>query len=500
MAPDGNMNHSSTLDLLLDDSAKAAAILMLDKVNSRARRSANFGEAIEVRNPSDGALIGRVANEGTKGVSFAVERASQALAPWASLLPRERGAIMMRWHRLILENAEGLAALMTLEQGKPVQDAKGEIAYAASFIEWFAEEGSRLYGDTIPSHLPGTSMQVTQRPVGVVGAITPWNFPSAMLTRKAAAALAAGCPVVSIPSKVTPFSALALEMLALEAGTPDGVFQVVTGHARELVAELCSHTTVRAVSYTGSTEVGRDIMKQCAATVKRVSLELGGHAPFIVFADADFEAAVQGAIAAKFQTGGQDCLAANRIYVARCIYDRFVARFTEEAQKLVVGDGFDERVDIGPLASAPTLKKSMEHVEDAVTKGARLMCGGDQPERGGLYFNPTVLADVTPDMKITWEETFGPVAALIPFDDEEAVIAAANDTEYGLVAYAYTSNATRAQTLPARLEYGMVAVNTAKLTGAPVPFGGVKQSGNGREGSRLGILEYTEPQYVCTQA
>lgn len=494
------MNYSSTLDLLLDDSAKAAAILMLDKVNSRARRSANFGEAIEVRNPSDGALIGRVANEGTKGVSFAVERASQALAPWASLLPRERGAIMMRWHRLILENAEGLAALMTLEQGKPVQDAKGEIAYAASFIEWFAEEGSRLYGDTIPSHLPGTSMQVTQRPVGVVGAITPWNFPSAMLTRKAAAALAAGCPVVSIPSKVTPFSALALEMLALEAGTPDGVFQVVTGHARELVAELCSHTTVRAVSYTGSTEVGRDIMKQCAATVKRVSLELGGHAPFIVFADADFEAAVQGAIAAKFQTGGQDCLAANRIYVARCIYDRFVARFTEEAQKLVVGDGFDERVDIGPLASAPTLKKSMEHVEDAVSKGARLMCGGDQPERGGLYFNPTVLADVTPDMKVTWEETFGPVAALIPFDDEEAVIAAANDTEYGLVAYAYTSNATRAQTLPARLEYGMVAVNTAKLTGAPVPFGGVKQSGNGREGSRLGILEYTEPQYVCTQA
>ncbi|MFC4732543.1 NAD-dependent succinate-semialdehyde dehydrogenase [Salipiger abyssi] len=500
MAPDENMNHSSQIDLLLDDSTKAAAVLMLDKVMGGRRCRANSGEVIEVENPSTGEVIGVVANEGANGVARAVERASLALTAWSALLPRERGAIMMRWHRLMLENADRLAALLTLEQGKPVDDARGEIAYAASFVEWFAEEGNRLYADTIPSHLPGKSMKVTQQPVGVVGAITPWNFPSAMLTRKAAAAMAAGCPVVSIPSKVTPFSALALEMLAHEAGVPEGVFQVVTGHARELVAELCAHTAVRAVSYTGSTEVGRNIMEQCAATVKRVSLELGGHAPFIVFGDADFEAAVAGAIAAKYQTGGQDCLAANRIYVARSLYDRFVTRFTEEAQKLVLGDGFAEGVDIGPLASSPTLRKSMEHVEDAVSKGARLMCGGDQPEEGGLFFNPTVLADVTPDMRITWEETFGPVAALIPFDDEDAVVEAANDTEYGLVAYAYTSDASRAQTLPSRLEYGMVAVNTAKLTGAPIPFGGVKQSGIGREGSRLGILEYTEPQYVCIQA
>lgn len=494
------MNQRSQIDLLFDNSVKEAAQIMLDKVVLGARCLPGAGSMIDVLNPSTGEVVGEVANEGAAGVASAVTQASEALNTWSTLLPRERGAIMLRWHRLILENADGLAALMTLEQGKPVGDAKGEIAYAASFVEWYAEEGNRLYADTIPSHLPGKSMKVTQQPVGVVGAITPWNFPSAMLTRKAAAAMAAGCPVISIPSKVTPFSALALEVLAQEAGVPDGVFRVVTGHARELVAELCSHTAVRAVSYTGSTEVGRNIMEQCSATVKRVSLELGGHAPFIVYSDANFENAVKGAIAAKYQTSGQDCLAANRIYVERSLYENFVTRFTEEAQKLVVGDGFAKGVDIGPLASNPTLRKSMEHVEDAVSKGARLMCGGSQPEQGGLFFTPTVLADVTPDMKITFEETFGPVAALIPFDDEDAVIKAANNTEYGLVAYAFTSDVTRVQTLPSKLEYGMVAINTAKLTGAPIPFGGVKQSGNGREGSRLGILEYTEPQYVCIQA
>ncbi len=494
------MHQNKHIDLLLDDSLQAAAELILHKVSAASCLTNKTLPSIEVKNPSTNEVIGTVPNEGVAGVQEAVEQASRALNLWSALLPRERGAIMMRWHRLILENTEALAALMTLEQGKPVDDAKGEITYAASFIEWYAEEGNRLYSDTIPSHLPGKTMMVTQQPVGVVGAITPWNFPSAMLTRKAAAAMAAGCPVISIPSKVTPYSALALVMLAREAGVPEGVFRVVTGHARELVSELCSHTEVRAVSYTGSTEVGRDIMKQCSATVKRVSLELGGHAPFIVFSDADFEAAVQGAIAAKFQTGGQDCLAANRIYVACNHYDKFVERFTEEAKKLVVGDGFDEGVDIGPLASNPTLRKSMEHVEDAVSKGARLMCGGSQPEQGGLFFSPTVLADVTPDMKITYEETFGPVAALIPFDCADEVIKEANNTEYGLVAYAYSCNATRIQSLPSKLEYGMVAVNTAKLTGAPIPFGGVKQSGNGREGSRLGILEYTEPQYVCIQA
>ncbi len=455
---------------------------------------------IDVENPSTGACIGSVPNEGATGTYAAVTKAQQSFKPWAALLPRERANILRRWHTEMLAHTEALSALMTLEQGKPLADSRGEIAYAASFIEWYAEEGNRLYADTIPSHLPGKSMKVVQQPIGVVGAITPWNFPSAMLTRKAAAAMAAGCPVVAIPSPVSPFSAVALEMLARKAGVPEGVFQVVTGRMRTLVAALCDQTAVRAVSYTGSTEVGRKIMEHCAATVKRVSLELGGHAPFIVFEDADFDAAVQDAIAAKFQTGGQDCLAANRIYVARKIYDRFVAQFTAEAQKLQVGDGFDPNADLGPLASAQTLQKSVAHTEDAVAHGARILCGGGQPEQGGLFFNPTVLADVTPEMQITHEETFGPVAALIPFDDEAAVIAAANDTEYGLVAYVYTTSLSRAETIPSQLEYGMVAVNTAKLTGAPIPFGGVKQSGIGREGSRLGILEFTEPQYVCTQA
>lgn len=495
-----DMNEGTEIDLLLEDTAQASAELMLRKVNAFIEKRRTGSERIPVHNPSTGQVISDIPNEGAKGVTEAIERAQTALPKWASRLPRARAVIMMRWHRLIVDNSDGLAALMTLEQGKPVADAKGEIAYAASFVEWYAEEGNRLYADTIPSHLPDKKMYVTQQPVGVVGAITPWNFPSAMLTRKAAAAMAAGCPVVSVPSKVTPFSALALEMLAQEAGIPDGVFRVVTGHARELVTQLCEQTEVRAVSYTGSTEVGRHIMAQCAATVKRVSLELGGHAPLIVYKDADFEAAVTGAINAKFQTGGQDCLAANRIYVARELYDAFVQRFSDEAQRLTVGDGFEDGVDIGPLASEPTLRKSMDHVEDALSKGARLICGGQQPDQGGLFFNPTVLADVTPEMKISFEETFGPVAALIPFEDEDAVIQAANDTEYGLVAYAYTQDVTRAQTLPQSLEYGMVAINTTKLTGAPIPFGGVKQSGNGREGSRLGILEFTEPQYVCTQA
>jgi len=495
------MKQQLYIDRLLDDSEESAASLFLEKILScmPAAAGTDPAGAICVHNPSTGALIGKVADQGAAGAAAAVAGASAALAGWRALLPRERGALMRRWHAQIEANAEALAALITLEQGKPLADARGEIAYAAGFIEWFAEEGNRLNGETIPSPLPGKVMRVTHEPVGVVAAVTPWNFPSAMLARKAAAALAAGCPVVSVPSRVTPFSALALQMLANEAGLPEGVFQVVTGAPRPLVAELCRNTQVRAVSYTGSTEVGRNIMSQCAATVKRVSLELGGHAPFIVFADADLEAAVQGAVAAKFQTGGQDCLAANRIYVARPLYDAFVQRFTEETRKLVVGDGFAKGTDIGPLASEPTLRKSVEHVSDALAKGARLMCGGGQPEAGGLFYLPTVLADVMPEMKITHEETFGPVAALIPFDDEAAVIRAANNTEYGLVAYVYSSDAARAQALPPRLEYGMVAINTPKLTGAPIPFGGVKQSGLGREGSRLGILEFTEPQYVCTQ-
>lgn len=394
---------------------------------------------------------------------------------------------------------EALSALMTLEQGKPLNDSRGEVAYSAGYMTWFAEEASRLYGDTIPSHLPGNTTTVTQQPIGIVAAITPWNFPSAMLVRKAAAALAAGCPVIAVPSKVTPFSAIALEEIAGRAGLPKGLFQVLTGESRFLVNELCKYEAIRGVSYTGSTQVGRSIMAQCAPMIKRISLELGGHAPFIVFEDADFDKAVEGAIAAKFQTGGQDCLAANRIYVHSSIYDVFVDTFTKAAKELKFGDGFEEGTYFGPLATKETLDKSQKHVADAVNKGARLMCGGKQPEQGGLYFEPTVLADVSYEMKITSEETFGPVAAIIPFDDENEVIQQANDTEYGLVAYIYTSSLARTQYLPAKLEYGMVAINTPKLTGAPIPFGGVKQSGIGREGSRLGIQEFTEPQYTCVQ-
>lgn len=452
---------------------------------------------IDVHNPSDGGLIGTLPRCNDGDVDVAVSKAYQAFKSWKRLLPREREKLLNAWYDLIISHSQQLAALMTLEQGKPLDDSLGEILYAASFIKWYAEEGNRLYGDTIPNHLENRKMMVQQEPVGVVAAITPWNFPSAMLARKAAAALAAGCAVVSIPSRVTPYSAIALAYLARRAGLPEGVFSILTGKTRELVAAVCRHTTVRAVSYTGSTTVGRKILEQCAPTIKRTSMELGGHAPFIVFADADIDKVVDGAIQAKFQTGGQDCLAANRIYIERPLYEEFVRRFSAATEALTVGDGFNEATQIGPLATSETFQKSQDHVTDALEKGARLMCGGKGHALGGLYFMPTVLAEVTPDMKIAFEETFGPVAALIPFDSEEEVIDRANDTEYGLVAYVYTENLSRSWRLTDALEYGMVAVNTPKLTGAPIPFGGIKQSGNGREGSRLGILEYTEPKYIC---
>jgi succinate-semialdehyde dehydrogenase len=460
-------------------------------------QGSSSGKVIEVTNPSDGMRIGCVPELEATDVEVAVKAASGAFKSWRGLLPRERGNILTRWHDLIVANIEQLAALMTLEQGKPLDDARAEITYAASFIIWFSEEGNRLYGDVIPSHLPDTKMIVQHQPVGVVAAITPWNFPTAMLTRKAAAALAAGCTVLAVPSRITPYSALALAKLGELAGIPEGVFSVLTGQTRNLVAQLCTDPNVRALSYTGSTAVGRKIMAQCAGTVKRVSLELGGHAPFIVFSDADIDKAVADAVAAKFQTGGQDCLAANRIFLAQEIYEEFLEKFTRATELLVVGDGFDEAVQIGPLATPDTLSKSLDHVTDALAKGARLHTGGGPHRLGGLFFEPTIISEVTPKMKIFYEETFGPVAAIIPFDEETAVITQANDTEYGLVAYVYTENFSRALRVSNALEYGMVAINTPKLTGAPIPFGGVKQSGIGREGSRLGIHEYTEFQYIC---
>jgi aspartate-semialdehyde dehydrogenase len=452
---------------------------------------------VQVFDPATGEAIGSVPELGAGQMRRAIEAARAAFPAWRGLLPRRRADVLMEWRRLILENVEPLAMLISLEQGKPLADASGEIEYGAEFVRWFAEEASRLYGEVIPSHLPDRKLIVQREPVGVVGLVTPWNFPSAMLTRKAAAALAAGCTVVAAPSMDAPFSALALAKLAEQAGVPRGVFSVLTGDAEALVGEICRHPQVRAVSFTGSTRVGRLIAAQCASTLKRVSLELGGHAPFIVFADADVETAALAAVAAKFQTSGQDCLAANRIFVHADIHAAFVDAFIRQAGKLTLGAGVEPGVDLGPLINAATYNKSAEQVADAVAKGAHIAMGGPKPGAGGLFFPPTLLTGVTPDMRIMWEETFGPVAAVLPFATEDEVVHAANDTEYGLVAYAFTRDLSRAHRLIDALEYGMVAINTVKLTGAPIPLGGVKQSGIGREGSRHGIEEYTELKYAC---
>lgn len=452
---------------------------------------------IAVSNPADGSIVGSVPSLGVDHAEQAIAGASRALSAWRKLLPQERADILLRWHDLILRHTDPLAALMTAEQGKPLADAKGEIAYGAGFIRWFAEEARRTYGEVIPSHLPDRKMLVQKEALGVVALVTPWNFPSAMLTRKAAAALAAGCTAIAVPSLETPFSALALAALAEEAGVPAGVFSVLTGDPETLVGALCDSPVVRGLSFTGSTVIGRMLLARCAATVKRVSLELGGHAPFLVFPDCDVEQAAAAAVAAKYQTSGQDCLAANRIYVHEDIKEAFADAFARVAQRLTVGPGFEPDVELGPLINERAVAKAREHVEDAIARGARLLAGGDLDRRGGLFFAPTVLADVTDEMKIVQEETFGPVAAILSFSDEDAVIEAANDTQYGLVAYVFTRDVSRACRVSDALEYGMVAVNTVKLTGPPIPFGGVKQSGLGREGSRHGIDEYLEQKYIC---
>lgn len=427
----------------------------------------------------------------------AVTHAKHAFLAWREMLPVERGQILRKWAMLMRENADDLATIITSEQGKPLGESLGEISYAANFLDWFAAEGERAYGETIPSHLANSRLSVQMQPLGVTVAITPWNFPVAMITRKAGAALAAGCTMIVKPAPETPLSALAVAKLAELAGVPQGVLQVITGDAASLARHLLEHPDVRGFSFTGSTEVGRILLTQSAATIKKASLELGGHAPFIVFNDSDLNQAVKGCMAAKFATSGQDCLAANRIYVQREIYENFVREFAEATSKLRVGHGLQKDTDIGPMTRPSVAEKCRQQIAQAISAGARLLCGGQDSPLGGNFVAPTVLADVRDDMLIAREETFGPVAAILCFDDEQEVIKRANDTEMGLAAYVYTNDLGRALRMSDQLEYGMVSVNTPKFTGAPIPFGGWKQSGLGREGSRHGLYEYLEAKYVC---
>lgn len=451
---------------------------------------------VDVTNPADGSRVGAVPALSAADTQAAIEAAHSAFAPWSAALPQARAALLRRWFELIAAARDDLARLMVEEQGKPLSEALGEIDYAASFVEFYAEEAKRLNVESVTSHLPGAEMTLLRQPCGVAGLVTPWNFPAAMLTRKAAAALAAGCAVVAHPSSETPFSALALAELAERAGLPAGVFNVVTGHAAEVVGAMTASPLVRVLSFTGSTGIGRLLYAQSARTVKRLVMELGGHAPFIAFADCAFDRAVERAVSAKFATSGQDCLAANRFYIERPIYERFVEAFAEKASRLTVGPGMADP-DIGPLINARAVAKQQAQVADALARGARPVCGGKVHAAGGNFFEPTVLADVPEDAAIFREETFGPVAAFAPFDHEDEVLARANATETGLVAYLHTSDAARIARMTRALEFGMVAVNRTKITGAPIPFGGVKQAGLGREGSRHGMEAYTDLKYVC---
>lgn len=458
--------------------------------------AAASGETLAVHDPATGDFLGDVAKLSAEESAAAVDVAQAAFESWSMTLPQERSTILRRWFDLMVEHKEDLARIMVLEQGKPISEARGEIDYAASFVEYYAEEAKRPNIEGVTSHLPDAEVELWLEPVGVTALITPWNFPAAMLTRKAAAAIAAGCAVVAHPSHETPFSALALAELAERAGVPAGVFNVVTGRASTVVPPWTSDPRVRALSFTGSTEVGRLLYRDSAQTVKKLVMELGGHAPVIVFRNADMETAVTEAMKAKFATSGQDCLGANRIYVEHPVYDEFCRRFTEATQKLTLGRGMDDP-DIGPLMNEGAVAKQEEHVADALEKGASLACGGKRDDLGPLFYQPTVLTDVPDNAAIMSQETFGPVAAITPFDTEEEVVARANATEYGLIAYLHSHDPRRIYRMTRALQFGMVAVNRTKVTGAPIPFGGVKQSGLGREGARKGMEEFMEVKYVC---
>ena len=451
-------------------------------------------DVIDVSNPVDGRVIGHVPKLGKAETRAAIEGAQKAQKLWAKKTAKERAVILRKWFNLMMENQEDLAQILTAEQGKPLTESRGEIAYGASFIEWFAEEARRVYGETIPVPFPNGRAVVIKQPVGVIACITPWNFPNAMITRKAGAALAAGCAMVVKPAAETPFSAMAIALLAERAGIPAGVFSVITGKASEIGAEMCANPIVRGLTFTGSTEIGRMLMAQCAQTIKKMGLELGGNAPFIVFDDADLDAAVAGAMASKYRNNGQTCVCANRIYVQEAVYDSFAIKLATAVKELKVGNGASDGITTGPLINAAAVKKVEEHIADAVAKGGKVVHGGKP--LGGNFFEPTIITGVTSDMSVAREETFGPVAPLFKFKTEEEVIAAANNTEFGLACYFYSRDIGRIWRVGEALEYGMVGINEGVISTAEAPFGGVKESGLGREGSSHGMEEYLEVKYM----
>ena len=455
------------------------------------------GRTTHVKNPASGALLGTVPQFDGGGARQAIAAAAAAFPAWAALTAQQRAVILRRWFNLMMANQSDLAQLMTAELGKPLAEAAGEIAYAAAYVEWFAEEARRVYGEIIPSHQADKRILVLRQPVGVVAAITPWNFPAAMITRKAAPALAAGCTFIVKPAGQTPLSALAMAELAARAGIPPGVFNVITGGSRAIGAELTGNPLVRKLTFTGSTEVGRVLMAQSAPTLKKLSMELGGNAPFIVFADADLDAAVQGALISKYRNTGQTCVCANRLLVHAPVYDEFAARLHQAVSALRVGDGLKGPTDLGPLIDAAALAKVEEHLADAVAKGAKVILGGRRHALGGTFFEPTIVTGATREMQFAREETFGPVAPLFRFGDEAEALQMANDTEFGLPSYLYTRDLARAWRVAEGLEYGIVGLNTGLISTEVAPFGGLKQSGFGREGSRHGILDYTELKYLC---
>jgi succinate-semialdehyde dehydrogenase/glutarate-semialdehyde dehydrogenase len=461
--------------------------------------NADDGSTFEVKNPARGDVIAVVPDMGLAETKRAIESARLAQKPWAAKTGKERSAILRKWNDLMVENADDLGIILTAEMGKPIAEGKGEILYGASFIEWFAEEAKRVYGETIPGHQVDKRITVIKQPVGVVASITPWNFPNAMITRKVAPALAAGCSFVSRPATETPLSALAIVLLAERAGVPKGVFSVITSKKSSLIGkEFCSNPAIRKLTFTGSTEVGRILMRQSAEQIMKVSMELGGNAPFIVFDDADLDKAVEGALISKYRNNGQTCVCANRIYVQSGVYDAFAKKLTDAVNKMKVGDGFESGVSSGPLINSDAVDKVEEHISDALEKGAKILTGGKRHELGGLFFEPTVITGVTSDMMVTNDETFGPVAPLFKFDTEEDVIQQANDTIFGLASYFYARDLSRVYRVSEALEYGMVGINTGLISTEVAPFGGVKQSGIGREGSRHGIEDYLEMKYLCT--